>query len=600
MSSDQNQKKLIPIDYTSRDFESIRRDLIDLAERFYPDTFQDFSEASFGAMMIDAVAYVGDQLSLYLDYNVNEAFLDTAYQTSNILRHGRVLGYKDTGRPSTFGKVALFVLVPANVVGFGPDSQYIPVMKKGSNFTSQNGLNFILTENVDFSDPANPVVVARVDNSTGTPTHYAIKAYGTVVSGRVSEEQKEVGAFERFRTVQLSDPNITEIISVFDSEGNQYYEVEYLSQDMVFKEITNNNYKNDNVPSIIKPLLVSRKFVVERNSTGVYLQFGSGDLGETDVVADPQDVAMDAFGKTYVTDSTFDPSKLYKNRSMGICPSNTTLFVAYRTTNPFNSNTAVATITSTGLVELEFADRSTLSTSTVNDIYASIEVTNEEPITGDVTNASATEIKQRIMETFPTQNRAVTQIDYENIAYRMPAKFGSIKRVSVQKDQDSLKRNLNMYVISEDSFGNLIATNSTIKNNLKTWLNKYRMINDTIDILDPYIINLGIEFVIRASVGEDKNSALSSAITALTNKFNSKFFIGEPLYISDIYSELKAATGVLDVVKVKIVSKSGGQYSSISIDVNNNLSPDGDYLIAPANAVFEIKYPEVDIKGKIR
>jgi len=97
MPTNQNQKKLVPIDYTSREFESIRRDLIDLASRFYPDSFQDFSEGSFGAMMIDSVAYVGDQLSLYLDYNVNEAFLDTSYQLSNIMRHGRVLGYKAQG-----------------------------------------------------------------------------------------------------------------------------------------------------------------------------------------------------------------------------------------------------------------------------------------------------------------------------------------------------------------------------------------------------------------------------------------------------------------------------------------------------------------------
>ena len=535
-----------------------------------------------------------------MDYNVNESFLDTAYQKSNILRHGRVLGYKDTGRPSTFGKVAMFVLIPADVVGLGPDARYIPVIKQGSEFSSQGGLNFILTENVNFADPANPIVVARVDATTGSPTHFAIKAYGSVVSGRLGNEQIEVGNFERFRKVSLNNANISEIISVFDSEGNQYYEVEYLSQDMVFKEITNNNYKNDNVPSIIKPLLVSRKFVVERTNTGVYLQFGSGDLGETDVVADPQDVAMEAFGKTYVVDSTFDPSKLYKNRSMGICPSNTTLFISYRTTNPFNSNASVGSINSTGKIQLEFADRASLSSGVVGNIISSVEVVNEEPIVGDVTNLTSAEIKRRIMDTFPTQNRAVTQSDYESIAYRMPSKFGSIKRVSTQKDQDSLKRNLNIYVISEDSFGNLVQSNSTIKKNLKTWLNKYRMINDTIDILDPYIINLGIEFVIRASVGEDKNSVLSSALAAIGNKVQEKMFIGEAFYISDIYAELKNVTGILDVLKVKVVSKSGGQYSSISFNINDNLSPDGTHVIAPANAIFEVKYPEVDIKGKIR
>ena len=138
------------INYTNREYESIREDLTQIAERFYPDTFQDFSEASFGSMMLDAVAYVGDQLSFYLDYNVNESFLDTSYQLNNITRHGRILGYKNTGRPSTYGEVALYVLVPASTTGIGPDRRYIPIVKRGTRFTSQNGLNFVLTEDVDF------------------------------------------------------------------------------------------------------------------------------------------------------------------------------------------------------------------------------------------------------------------------------------------------------------------------------------------------------------------------------------------------------------------------------------------------------------------
>ena len=150
------QKKIVPIDYTHREYTTIRQDLMELAERLYPDTFKDWSEASFGALMVDAVAYVGDQLSFYLDYNVNESFLDTAYQYNNVVRHGRILGYKYQGRPSTYGTAALYVLVPASSTGIGPDTDYVPIVKKGSRFTSQTGLNFILTENVDFADSKKP------------------------------------------------------------------------------------------------------------------------------------------------------------------------------------------------------------------------------------------------------------------------------------------------------------------------------------------------------------------------------------------------------------------------------------------------------------
>ena len=369
---------------------------------------------------------------------------------------------------------------------------------------------------------------------------------------------------------------------------------------MIFKSIPNTNFKNDNVPVIMKPTLVSRKFVLERGPNGFVLQFGSGNEAESDVIANPQQVAIDVFGKSYVNDMTFDPTKITQNANFGIVPTNTTLVVTYRTTNPENSNVAVNGINKVSNVSMAFTDESSLNTSIMNNIRTSVEVQNETPITGDNANISTGELKRRIYDTFPTQNRAVTSTDYEAIAYRMPGKFGSVKRVSVQKDQSSLKRNLNMYCISEDSQGKLINTNTTIKNNLKTWLNHYRMINDTVDILDAYIINLGIEFVLKAVDGANKTTVIESAVETIKAKFAEGFFIGEPIYISDIYSELKKSQDILDVIKVKLVNKTGAQYSYVAYDINSNLSPAGDYLVCPKNAVFELKFPNTDIKGKIR
>lgn len=595
-----DSKKTVAIDYTSRDFSSIRDQLTQVAERFYPDTFQDFSEASFGAMMLDAVAYVGDQVSFYLDYNVNETFLDTSYQRDNVVRHGRILGYKDSGRPSTYGKVAMFVLVPASETGLGPDIRYIPVIKRGTRFTSQNGLNFVLTDNVDMAESSNPVVVATTDSTTGAPTQYAIKSYGNVVSGFFNVEEVECGAFERFKAVQLNSPNVSEIISVFDSDGNEYFEVEYLSQDTVFKELSNKNYKNDNTPSVIKPMLVNRKFITVFDGNGVTLQFGSGDELAAELVADPQDVAMDIFGKNYVTDTTFDPSRLVNNKYYGIVPQNTTLTIAYRQSNPLNSNVAATSLNTVASSLLEFEDASVLAGATLTTVRNSLEVINEEPIMGNVSNPSTAEIKQRIYDTFPTQNRAVTQQDYENLVYRMPAKFGSIKRCSVQKDPDSQKRNLNVYVVSEDPQRKLINTNTTIKTNLKTWLNHYRMINDTIDILDPFIINFGINFIIKPERNVDKFKVLDSCVVALSNEFSSPLFIGESISKSKIFNVLNNVSGVNDVVKVQIINKTSVNYSNVFFSISDNVSPDGDMIVCPKNAIFEMKFPEVDIKGKLR
>jgi len=598
MSDDQN--KIVPINYTNREFQTIRNDLMEIAQKYYPDSFQDFSESSFGSLMLDAVAYVGDQLSFYLDYSVNETFLDTSYQYENIIRHGRILGYKDTGRPSTYGQVAFFILVPASSTGIGPEPEYLPILSRGANISTTNGLSFLLTENVDFADPKNPVVAARVNDSTGAPTHYAVKAYGNVVSGQLSRKIISVGPYQKFRKVRINDPDISEIISVHDSAGNEYFEVDYLSQDVIFKNLQNPNFRQDNVPSIIKPTLVSRKFVIERNRNTTFLQFGSGEEGGSDVAADFQSVSMDIFGKTYVTDTTFDPTRLTKNKSFGIVPANTDLTVTYRTTNPINSNSAAGTISRVNAFTLQYKNRQNLNNSTLLEMRNSLEVINETPISGDVTFPTNTELKRRIYDTFPTQNRAVTQSDYENLVYRMPAKFGSIKRCSTQKDPNSLKRNLNVYVISESSEGFLTETNATIKNNLKNWLDHYRMINDTIDILDPYIVNIGIEFVLRSAAGANKNVVLKKSISAIREKYDSGFYIGEPIFISEIYSLLKNVSGVLDVVKVMITNKTGANYSSVILDINTNMSPDGDYLVTPKNAILEVKYPTIDIQGKIR
>ena len=588
------------IDYTNRDYESIREDLTQIAERFYPDTFQDFSEASFGAMMLDAVAYVGDQLSFYLDYNVNESFLDTSYQLNNIVRHGRILGYKNTGRPSTYGTVAMFVLVPASQTGLGPDRRYIPIIKRGTRFSSTNGYNFVLTEDVDMAKSTNPIVVARTDATTGSPTFFAIKTYGKVVSGFFNSETITVGAFQRFRRVQLANNNVSEIISVFDAEGNEYYEVENLSQDTVFKALSNKNYKNDNVPSVLKPLLVNRKFTTIFDSDGVSLQFGSGDELAADVVAEPQSLGLEVFGKSYVTDTSFDPSTLISNKYYGIVPQNTTLTILYRQTNPTNSNVAAGSVTNVASSIIDFEDVSVLSAQSVADVRASLEVSNETPIAGDVSNPTSAEIKQRIYDTFPTQNRAVTQRDYENLIYRMPSNFGSIKRCSVQKDPDSQKRNLNVYVISESPERKLEQTNNVIKENIKTWLNHYRMINDTVDILDTFIINVGINFVVKPETNTDKFKVLNDCVEALAKEFATPLFIGESISLSQIFNILNNVTGVNDAVKVQFTNKNSANYSNVIFSISENMSPDGDMLVCPKNAIFELKFPEVDIKGKLR
>jgi hypothetical protein len=596
-------KRNIPINYTSRNFNSIRQDLLNYAKRYYPDTFKDFSEASFGSLMLDSVAYVGDIMSFYLDYQVNESFIDSSVEYDNTLRLAKQMGYRYEGSQSTTGMVSLYAIVPANTVGLGPNTSYMPILKRGSTLSSKNGASFILTEDVRFDDPNNPVVSAQVDGTTGIPVSYAVKAEGQVISGVYGTQDVTIGAFEKFKKVRLAGRNIVEIISIFDSAGNEYFEVEYLTHDVVYKSVPNKDSNTrQNAPSLIRPFIATRRFTTERDRTGITLQFGYGSESEiaTPTLAEPDNVVLKRHARNHITDLAFDPSNLIGTDKLGIGPANTTLTITYRENTSDSANAAVGSVNRVVSALTEFNNPVLANTQAARDVLASIECSNEEAIVGSITDPSLEEVRTQAMNMFPTQNRAVTSTDYEAISYMMPSYYGAVKRCRVIRDQDSLKRNLNLYVISEDSNGFLVSSNSALKQNLKIWLNKYRMINDTVDILDAKVANIGIEFEVVSSEEINKYEVLDSCILALRERFDRKMYIGERFYVTDVYTELNKVRGVVDTVNVKLVSKRAGNYANTSLNIDQFMSLDGRYLSVPDNVILEIKYPKIDIKGTVK
>ena len=252
------------IKYTSRDFDSIKTDLVEHAKRYYPNSYNDFSDSSFGGLVMDSVAYVGDILSFYLDFQTNESFLETSLDLNNIRRIASQMGYNYYGNPSSYGMATLFVLIPAATTGLGPDTRFIPVIKSGTKIRSDSA-TFTLTENVDFNDPSVEIVAARFDENTGKPTQYALRTFGQVKSGVEFYKEIDVGNQVKFLRVRVSTAAVNEIISVFDTEGHQYYQVENLSQEVVYMEQSNPNVTSDGVRSILKPFIASRRFVVEQD-----------------------------------------------------------------------------------------------------------------------------------------------------------------------------------------------------------------------------------------------------------------------------------------------------------------------------------------------
>jgi hypothetical protein len=493
--------------------------------------------------------------------------------------------------------------VPAAGVGGGPDMKYAGVLRAGSVLGATGGGSYTLLEDVDFSKPFNQIVAGEANATNGDATSYIIRSLGRAVSGHSAVEERTIGNFQRFLKINLSSVNVAEIMSVVDTEGHEYYQVDNLSQNTIYKAIRNTDPNTSTVASILKAVPVARRFVLEQTSTESFLQFGYGSDSEllSNSVLDPTSLMLDLNGRNYITDSDFDPTKLISTDKFGIAPANTKLRISYRLNSNRDVNAAVNTVTSVTNATFRFADQANLSRTTRECVAASLEVTNEQPFVGSISLPSATEVRERVRGHFAAQNRAVTAEDYQAIVYGMPGAFGAIHRARIVKDFDEFKRNLNLYVISTDGSEKLVTSNSTLKNNVKSWLAQYRMVNDTLDILDAEIVNFGIKYQVALEATANRYTTLNKANNRLSAFYNSRpYDIGESILISDVFRELLKVPGILDVYDVQIVAKQGGPYSESNYNFYSNTSSDGRMIRASETIIFELKFPNTDIQGTIR
>ena len=185
------------------------------------------------------------------------------------------------------------------------------------------------------------------------------------------------------------------------------------------------------------------------------------------------------------------------------------------------------------------------------------------------------------------------------LVYNMPGRFGSVKRCMVTQDKDSFRRNLNIHIVAEDKNSRLIKASTSLKENIKTWLGTHKMVNDTVDILDAKICNIGINYGIMAETEANRYDILAFCNAAIRDYFFNKMNIGEPLIVTDIYKILNGVPGVLDTTDVEVENKSGALYSNVYLDLNRHLSADRRILHVPKDHILEVKYPLDDIKGAI-
>ena len=175
-----------------------------------------------------------------------------------------------------------------------------------------------------------------------------------------------------------------------------------------------------------------------------------------------------------------------------------------------------------------------------------------------------------------------------------------IKRAAVVKDTAEFKRNVNIYVISESSTGKLIRSNATLKNNLKNWLLHYKMISDTIDILDPTIVNYAVEYEVMTGMGANRFEVINRCTDALADQLSFVQDIGEALTLAEMYRTLQKVEGVIDVSSLEVKLRSGNLYSESNYDFEAALSANGKEVLAATNVIFELKYPNLDLIGSVR
>ncbi len=580
--------------YTSRDFASVRSELEQVIKRYYPDSFKDFSASSFNSAILGLLAYMGDKASFYIDYYNNESNLFTANNRDSIYKHAYGRGYKINSGNTATGSCSFYIKVPANNLSLSPDVDYIPVLRSGSTF-SANSQVFLLTEDVMFS--SGEVRVGDVDANTGSPLNYIIKQKGVVISGEFAEEEFAVGTFESFLKLRLKEPDVAEIISITDSGGNEYFEVENLTQNLLFLPSTPDGTGEMSLKMVAAP----RRFVFGRDAAGSFVLFGSGsERVDWESATETPQVVFDMVGKQYLSDHVFSPSVLVSHDKFGVAPENTTLTILYRKSSLSDVKVGVGSLNSPVEANLHFKNDAALDRDKIASVVSSLELENEEPIVGYYIYESNSELKQRVVDFVSAQGRIVNLSDYKSFMYAMPRKFGSIKRCNAVVTDVGGRPEIHCFVLSEDEDGNLAQTNTQVKNNLVSWLSINKLSSDVVKIFDAYVVNIGIDFEFVASSGKMKHRVKTEAVQALRQFYLNKMDIGEPLSVSSIFKVLHGVPGVLDVTRIHVFQKAGGDYSDVPYSLLSHRSQDGLSYSALQNVVFEVKYPTIDISGDVR
>jgi hypothetical protein len=641
-----------PVNYLNKDFSDFRDNLIEFARQYFPNTYNDFNEASPGMMFIEMAAYVGDVLSYYIDSQFRETLLAYAEEKKNVYTIAQSFGYKP--KTTTPANVVLDVFQTIPALNGEPDYRYALNVKAGATIKSTTtGKTFRTIEdaNFKFNSQFEPRVTTIFESNGGTPTKYLLKKQVRAESGEVATEFFTFGTGQKYSQIKLGNTDVIHIISCVDDDGNNWYEVDSLARDTIFTDVENNSTNDPTsvTNKEVSPYLLKLRKVPKRFTTFIdenentFLRFGAGvsDNPDEEIIPNPDNVGSNLPGSPSFLNKAFDPSNFLKTKAFGQAPSNTTLTIKYSYGGGIDDNVSSGDITELTTAQFDIQAENLVG-SLVAEAENSVSFTNPNPSSGGSAGQSIREVRDSALAYYQSQQRAVTREDYMVRAYSLPARYGNIAKVHlVQDDQlntasalDDLDRTvtqedvdnkrtvrslqaripnplaLNMYTLGYNSNKVLEPLSQTVKENLKNYLSEYRLVTDAINIKDAYIIDIAIDFAILTKVGFNKNDVLLRCVAAVKDFFNiDNWQIGQPIVTADIVYELSLVEGVAAVTKplesssdsqIVITNKfkradgySGNTYDIQSATINGTIYPALD------PSIFQVRFPNTDIRGKV-
>lgn len=628
------------VSLVGKDFGELRKNLIDFAKNYFPNTYNDFNESSPGMMFIEMASYVGDVLSFYTDTQLRESLLTNAEEKVNLFNLAAAYGYKPKNVVPASVTLDVFQLVPSKGSGddVRPDFDYALKIQRGMQVGSDefSNVQFNTTTDVDFefSSSFNPteVSVYQIDENTNEPIYYLLKKQVKATSGTTKTKTFTFGSPKIYDKVRIQDDNIIKIKSITDEDGDTWTEVPFLAQDTVFEQIENNEDNSDDLsqysgeaPYLLELNRVPKRFITRfENEGNLVIQFGSGISSNADeeIIPNPDNVGSALYTANASVDQGLDPSNFLYTKTYGVAPSNTTLTVEYTVGNGIQDNVPAKDLIK--IIGRTFENDNTLNLNqdTLRFVQNSLAVTNPNPAVGGRSKESDDEIRNNAMAYFAAQNRTVSREDYIMRCYALPPQFGSVAKAYLVQDYQIETKNknnetisseipnplaLNLYTLGYDNQKKLTQLNPATKNNLRNYIAYYRLLTDAVNIKDAFIVNIAINFDIVVLPDYNSNEVLLRCLETLKDYFNiDNWRINEPINLSQIYVLLDGVDGVQTVPRpdsegnggLQIYNKFNGNYSPNKYDTK--LATKQGVIYPPKDpSIFEVKYPNIDIKGKV-